>query len=205
MITGTRFLETFSGCGRLFDLYSKWRPSEVVMVDVNRHAIAHAKTHCKGVKAICSDVLSWSRQERRKFGVSVALWGLCYLDLRGVGEYLGWVKEHVQVQVFVEPVFPDHAKEEQEIWLDKAQQMIKRSAQTYRKFYASAGLDIRCVLNFRTDTLKGVDPSGCKCWVLTPQRNGRRSLEGIKPFSPVAEGRQLMISGTGKMVRYDAR
>jgi len=36
----------------------------------------------------------------------------------------------------VEPVFPDRAKEEQERWLDKGQQMIKRSALTYQRFYA---------------------------------------------------------------------
>ena len=97
LITGKRFLEPFSGCGRLYDLYSKWRPSEVVMVDVNRHAIGHVKRHLPRVKPFCSDVLSWSRQERGKFGVSIAFWGLCYLDLRGVGVYLRWVKNHVQV------------------------------------------------------------------------------------------------------------
>ena len=61
MMQGKRFLEPFSGCGRFYDLYIKYRPKEILMVDINKHSIAHAKSHCPGIKAICNDVLSWSR------------------------------------------------------------------------------------------------------------------------------------------------
>jgi len=79
MVKGARFLETFSGCGRFYDLYRKKKPTEVVMVDLNKHAINHIKDHLPGVKAICNDVVSWCRQEKGKFGVSIVFWGLCYL------------------------------------------------------------------------------------------------------------------------------
>jgi len=95
MIKGKRLVETFSGCGRLFDIYSKYKPSEILMVDLNKFAIKHAIDHCKGIKAICKDVLSWSRQEKGHFGVSIAFWGLCYLDLKSMGEFLRWVRDHV--------------------------------------------------------------------------------------------------------------
>ena len=78
------------------------------MVDLNKHAIAHAKDHCPGVQAICSDVVLWSRKEHRTFRVSIGFWALCYLDLKSMKEYLRWVRDHVMVQIFVEPVFPNH-------------------------------------------------------------------------------------------------
>jgi len=78
------------------------------MVDLNKHAIAHANDHCPKVKAICSDVVSWSRKEQGNFGVSIGFWALCYLDLKSMKEYLRWVRYHVKVQIFVEPVFPNH-------------------------------------------------------------------------------------------------
>ena len=61
-IKGNRLLDAFSGYGRLYDVYNKHKPSEVVMVDFNKKAIdlANSKNH-ENVKTYCNDMLSWCK------------------------------------------------------------------------------------------------------------------------------------------------
>ena len=173
-------METFSGCGRMYDIYNNYQPTGIVMVDHCQAAIDHAKKvlakkkEFHGLKEIktdfiCSDVLSWCRQEKGKFGVSVALWGLCYLDQSQMKEYLEWIRDHVELQVFIEPVFKNVKKHKEEQWLDEDQQMIKRSATWYFRFFKDHDLAVLNIKDFATNNLgPEVDPSGCRCWVIVP-------------------------------------
>ena len=60
-IKGKKILDAFSGCGRLYEAYNKYDPSEIVMVDLNQKAINHVKENYKNVKAYCNDMLSWCK------------------------------------------------------------------------------------------------------------------------------------------------
>ena len=67
------------------------------MVDLNKHAIDHVDGRYPNVKAECSDILSWCKENQdNKFYFSIAFCGLCYLDIFGAAEYLKWIYKNVK-------------------------------------------------------------------------------------------------------------
>ena len=155
-----------SGVGRHVPAYDQFEPKSITLVDQNEAAIQMAKKKHPHVEGIAMGLLSWVKQETRKFKLIVGVWAVSYLDVDGADEFLDWAHGHAELLLLAEATWKDHKKGEQ--FLDHDQQMIVRHEDAYKKKFRAKGFKIICADVFsRAEPDKGIQE--CHFFFLAPK------------------------------------